>query len=152
MTPHNDQKQIMNCLGKIEAKLESLDKSQSRVTYALLGIIAAQIGVKILGTDPLLDVVTALALFGATLLFGCLIAGIRIVTNGKRPLTKTGLWFTIVVAFLVGTQMAVYFRDLGLLNLRIVYCLRIVQNLAIIMFGWHLLHSSRLFTKPPDSE
>ncbi len=142
---------IMLCLGKIEGRLTEMASHGSRQTYALIGVIAAQIGVKVLGTDPFLDIATFLALLGAVLLLGCLVAGVRLIKNGRNRVTRTGLWLTILVCCIILVQMGVYFRDLGIITPRVIYILRIVQNGVTIMFAWNLMHNARIFKDKPPS-
>lgn len=152
MDEKDNQSEIMKCLGTIIGRLDSMDRNQSRVTYALIGIIAAQIGVKVLGTDPLLDIATVLALFGCVMILGCLITGIRVIRNGRRKMTRSGLWLAIVVGFIIIVQMAVYLRELGILSVRAIYIIRIFQNFAIVMLAWNLMRSAEIFSKPKDNE
>ncbi len=151
MPPEKEQSEIMKCLGMIMGKVDSMEKAQSRVTYALIGVIAAQIGVKIIGSDPLLDIATALAFLGCVLILGCMITGLQLVKAKRRELTSTGLWLLIVMGFIILTQIAVYFRELGLLSTKAVYIIRIFQNGAIIMLGWNILHSVLLFKPKKDA-
>lgn len=147
MIPEKDQSEIMKCLGMLLGKVDSMERSQGRVTYALIGVIAAQIGVKVLGSDPLLDIATALGLFGCVLLLGCLISGLRIIMNGKRQVTKTGFWLTIMIGFIAVTQIAVYLRDISILDAKIIYIIRIIQNLSVVIFAWYLMHHAEIFMK-----
>jgi hypothetical protein len=141
----DDRSETMKCLGQIMGKIDAIEKSNSRTIYALIGVIAAQIGVKVLGTDPLLDIATALALFGCALLLGFLITGIRLIKNGKRRMTGTGKWLAILVVSIISTQICVYFRDLGCLEPRIIYAVRIMQNLVMIIFAWKLMNNADIF-------
>ncbi len=136
------------CLGMILSSVQSIEVQNSRTVWALIGVIAAQIGVKVLGTDPLLDIATTLAILGSFLLLGCLVAGLRL--HHKRKVTRTGLWLIFVVVCIMSVQIAVYFRDLGFLNPRIIYCIRIVQNLVIVLFAWNLMRNARIFNTPND--
>jgi hypothetical protein len=141
----DDRSEILKCLGMILGKIDSIEKSNSRTVYALIGVIAAQIGVKVLGTDPFLDIATALAFFGCALLLGFLITGIRLIKNGKRHMTGTGLWLATLVVSIILTQACVYFRDLGCLEPRVIYVVRIVQNLVMIVFAWKLMNNADIF-------
>jgi uncharacterized membrane protein HdeD (DUF308 family) len=152
-----DLNDIMLILGEIRGGLNTASaesaKRSDRQSLALIGVILAMVGVKVLGTDPLLDIATTLAIIGTVLLFGSLVAGVQFIRTGKRRVTMTGRWLTVVVGCLIITQIAVYFRDLGILDARIVYLIRSVQNLCILMFGWKLIHHSEIFeSKPPQGE
>ncbi len=133
------------CLGMILAKVESLENNSSKTTYLLIGIIAAQIGVKVLGTDPLLDIATALAFIGGFLLLGTLMFAWKRIRVDHKKLSKTGWWLSAFVLFALATQIMVYFRDLGILEPRVIYTVRIVQNLTIIGFAWTLMGQGRLW-------
>lgn len=141
----SDITEIMQCLGEIKGKLESIERSHNKTIYALIGIIAAQIGVKILGTDILLDIATAIALVSSALIVGALIAGLKVMRKDKMPLTNTGKSLFIMMAFLFLTQILVYFRDLGVINIRVIYIVRIIQNISIFTFAWFLMTNSKLF-------
>lgn len=145
MTDHEDTREVAKSLGYIIGKLDSMERAQTRTTFALVGVIAAQVGVKVLGTPILLDIATALALFGTALLLGCLLAGIRLIKKQGQKVTKTGRWLTAVVFCIIITQVSVYFRDLGYLNANIIYGIRIVQNIVIILFAWNLMQNARIF-------
>ncbi len=138
---------VMLLLGEMKGKLESMEKHQNRDFFALLGIIAAQIGVKVLGSDPLLDAATALALLGCALIIGALTVGLRMMKTGDRVITTTGKWFTVVIFFILIMQFLVYFGDLGMLPPRFIYVVRIVQNISILVFAWNLMREFRLFIK-----
>jgi hypothetical protein len=137
--------QIMKCLGTIEAKIESTEKQSFKITLALIGVIAAQIGVKVLGTPPLLDIATALAAIGAILLLGTVITGSKLIRLKNRRLSPTGRWLTIMMGTLILTQILVYFRDMGSLSPDVIYIARIMQNFAIIIFGWKVLGKPEIF-------
>ncbi len=133
-----DIKDIMTCLGQLTGKLDQMEKSQSRITFALIGVIAAQIGVKVLGTPILLDIATTLAIIGIIILFGALIVGIRI-HKSNSSLSKTGWSLVIMMALIAITQIGVYFRELGYLSVNVIYIVRIIQNIAILAFAWQLI-------------
>lgn len=137
---------ISERLGSILAKVESMEKQQFRITLTLIGVIAAQIGVKILGTDPLLDIATALALIGITLLVGGVWLGIR-MHNAGTHLTKSGWWLMAFMLIVGITQATLYCRDLGLMGARWVYMVRILQNLAMIGMAWSLIMETRITQK-----
>ena len=129
-----DIKDVMLCLGEISGKLETLEKSNTRVTLALIGIIAAQIGVKVLGTPILLDIATTIGIFGAVILLGVLY-GIKIHKEIHK-LTKTGKALIAMITCITITQIMVYFRDLGVVPADVIYAIRIFQNITITLFAW----------------
>lgn len=139
-----DIKSIMLSLGRIEGCMGQLEKAQSRTTLALIGVIAAQIGVKVLGTPPLLDIVTALGIFGAVLIAGVLFFGWRWYRANIR-LTKSGWALAIMMFAITVTQITVYFRDLGVLSANAIYCVRIFQNLTIAVFAWNIFSERHLY-------
>jgi hypothetical protein len=147
-------------LGVICTKLELLEKTtqesrqttatnNNRVVIALIGVITAQIGVKILGTPILLDIATALAILGAVLLAGALVLKYRIHRAGKA-LTLTGKFFVIMLGMLFITQVAVYFRDMQILDAQIIYFIRILQNISILIFAWKIITNHNIFTDSND--
>lgn len=147
-----DISNVMQCLGRIEGRLNELSTHSSRQTFALIGVIAAQIGVKVLGTDPMLDIATALSLIGAVLLIGCLAFAFRRIKYNHQKLTTTGWWLTVFVILATITQIGVYFRDLGFVNAQIIYAIRIVQNFTIIGFAWALMGQGRLWQQNEKKE
>lgn len=142
--PDTNSNSIMQCLGRIEGRLNELSNHSSRQTFALIGVIAAQIGVKVLGTDPLLDVATVVGIVGCFLILGFLVAGIRMIRSKKFKMTQSGVWLLITMLFVFSTQVAVYFRDLGSLDARIIYVIRIFQNASIVMLGWNLMKNANI--------
>ena len=148
-----DMKAIMQCLGEIKATVEGLKTAINRVVLALIGLIAGQIGVKVLGTPFWLDVATFLAILGAVLLFGALLLGFK-VHRASHRLTKTGKSLVVMMAFIILTQVAVYFRDLGYLGVDVIYVIRSFQNVTIIFFAWFIFTERNLFKgaeKPPEN-
>jgi hypothetical protein len=143
-TDSEDIKDVMKCLGEISGKLEGMEKASTRTTFALIGIIAAQIGVKVLGTPILLDIATVLAIVGLFVLLGALLLKIRIRRGGK-DLTVTGKLLVLMILAISATQVAVYFRDLGLMDANIIYCIRIFQNISILVFAWKMITDHRIF-------
>jgi hypothetical protein len=135
---------VMKCLGEISGKLDGMEKAQARTTFALIGIIAAQIGVKVLGTPVLLDIATVLAIIGFVLLIGALLLKVRIRRGGK-DLTVTGKLLVLMIVAISATQAAVYFRDLGIIEANIIYCIRIFQNICILVFAWKMITNRRIF-------
>jgi hypothetical protein len=131
-------------LGQVLGKLDQMEKSQSRTTLALIGVIAAQIGVKVLGTPILLDIATALAIIGVVILIGAMVFKARVVKMGS-PLTRTGVMLCIMMVLITITQILVYFRDLGSLNATVIYAARILQNVSILAFGWVLITDGHLY-------
>ncbi|MFH1031141.1 MAG: hypothetical protein V1767_01020 [Chloroflexota bacterium] len=141
----DDIKDIMNSLGEIKGFLAVQEKANTRITLALVGLIAAQIGVKVLGTPILLDIATALAIIGVVLMVGVLILGWRL-KKAKMLLTKTGYALGIAMTFITLTQIWVYFRDLGfIMTPDVVYFVRILQNLSIIFFVWQLFTDPHIY-------
>ena len=138
-----DIKKIYLLLGKLEANLSSLDKSISRVTYALIGVIAAQIGVKVLGSPVLLDIATAIGLIGAVLLAGAIFLGMRVVKQ-RKSLSFTGISLVIMMGLVTTTQMLVYGRDLGYIPVDVIYAVRIVQNIGIVNFAWQMMRNTNI--------
>jgi len=148
-------KDVMHCLGEITGRLDQMatsdkeyrqaaDKTNGRTTIALIGVIAAQIGVKVLGTPVLLDIATALAIIGIVILMGAMIFKMRIKKFGS-PLTKTGKFLLLMMGMITLTQIAVYFRDMGLLSANIIYFIRILQNITILIFAWILITDGHLY-------
>jgi hypothetical protein len=139
-----DAKTVMHCLGELTGKLEQMEKNQSRVTLALIGVIAAQIGVKVLGTPVLLDIATALAIIGVVLLMGALVFKMRIRKFGS-PLSRTGKFLLLMMGCITLTQIAVYFRDMHYLDANIIYFIRILQNISILVFAWILISDGHIY-------
>jgi hypothetical protein len=152
MTPETDDK-ILLCLGEIKGSVTQIAGHQARQTYALIGVIAAMVGVKVLGTDPFLDIATYLGIFGCIMLLGFLIMGIRILNrvNDARSLTSTGLWFVIAIFLIMMTQIGAYIRDLGFLEPRHIYVVRIALNLSLVIFAWKLMHHAEIFRAKKES-
>jgi hypothetical protein len=140
-----DIKDIMVCLGEIKGTLQAQEKANTRTTLALIGLIAAQIGVKILGTPILLDIATALSFVGITLMIGVLWIGWRL-RKARMKLTKTGYTLSVMMVLITLVQISVYFRELGfIITPDIVYALRIFQNAAIIAFVWQLFMDAHIY-------
>jgi hypothetical protein len=131
-------------LGQIVAKLDNLEKANTRTVLALIGVITAQIGVKILGTPILLDIATAIGIIGAVLMAGILLLRVRMIKDGVR-LTSTGISLAVMLAMITITQVGVYFRDMGILQSNCIYIIRIVQNLTIVAFAWMMLVNTAIF-------
>jgi len=146
----NDMLAIMLSLGKIEAILASLDRNNGRITLALIGIIAASIGVKMLGTPILLDIATMLAVIGAVLIARVLFTGFK-VYRVNRNLTRSGWALGNLLFWITATQIAVYFRDIMLLSADIIYVIRIFQNISLVVFGW-CVYSERHLYKNRDKK
>ncbi len=133
-----DIKDIMTCLGQLTGKLDQMEKSQSRTTFALIGVIAAQIGVKVLGTPILLDIATTLAIVGIIILFGALVVGLRL-RRSNISLSRTGWSLVAMMLLITITQIGVYFQELKYLDVNTIYIMRIVQNIVILVFAWQLI-------------
>jgi hypothetical protein len=135
-------------LGQIIGKLDTMERANNRTTLALIGVITAQIGVKILGTPILLDIATTLAIVGAVMLGGILVFRFRRIKTTEK-LTPTGISLCIMLGAITATQALVYFRDLGVVGTDVIYVTRIIQNLAILHFGWRMLSNHHLFNGHP---
>ncbi len=146
----DDIKKVFEKLGGLEAKLDAISKTQDKMFYGLLGVIAAQIGVKMLSTDPFLYIATALAALGLAFTAGVVIGAIRNVRHFKNlRLTTTGL---LCLIFLIGValvQIGVFMRDVGgnFVSPRVVYILRIAMNTAWVLFILWLWKETRIFRK-----
>ncbi len=141
---------ILEVLGRIEARQQEICRSQDKMFYGLLAVIAAQIGVKMLSTDPLLYVATTLAAVGLVLTLGAIFNGLGHCLNSGRSLTLTGWLLTVFLVMVAVVQIAVFLRDVGgdwitVVSPRIVYFLRCVMNSALLVFVWRLWGSPRLF-------
>jgi tellurite resistance protein TehA-like permease len=132
-------KDIYKVLGKIDGRLEQMANANGRTTLALIGVIAAQIGVKILGTPILLDIATTIGIVGIFLLLGVIVLGWRIFRDKKQKLTTSGKLLVVMITTILITQVLVYFRDLGTLNPSVIYVFRIVQNTSIGIFAWRMM-------------
>jgi hypothetical protein len=150
-----DIKDIMACLGEIKGQLaanaEARNKSNTQIILALIGLSAAQIGVKVLGTPILLDIATVLAFVGVALLAGVLLFGLK-VKRVIRTMTRTGIALAVMVFCLTVTQITVYFRDLGMLTPDTIYAIRIVQNISIITFAWMCIGERHLYRQENNGE
>lgn len=141
---------IMLCLGRIEGSLNTYNAQNSRqnerTTFALIGLIAAMIGVKYLGTPILLEIATVIAFISSALTVGVLILGWRL-HKAHVSLTLTGMFLFVMLVIITITQIAVYFRDMGLpfITPDVVYTIRIFQNAAILSFVWSLFTEQQLF-------
>ena len=135
------------CLGLILASVQSIETQNSRVVWALLGIIAAQIGVKILGSDPLLDIATAFGLIGCVLVIGAIRVAVQWQRRSAWQLTTTGFWLTVMMGFIMVTQLAVYLRDIDILEPRVIYIIRIAQNISITTFAWCLMKEGQIWRR-----
>ncbi len=139
-----DIKDIMTSLGHLTGKLDQMEKAQSRTTFALIGVIAAQIGVKVLGTPLLLDIATTLAIIGITILIGALVIGVR-VHKSDIPLSRTGWTLVAMMLLITITQISVYFRELGYCPPDVIYIIRIFQNTSILAFAWQLITERNIY-------
>jgi hypothetical protein len=151
---------IMERLGSLVTSLEDLKKNISenrqsaekygnRTTLALIGIIAAQIGVKVLGTPILLDVATIIGIIGIVILLGAITQGLRLIRR-KCTITLTGWAMVAMMSCVAIVQVMVYFRDLGILSADVIYIMRIIQNLAILGFAWRFMIDHNITADKPD--
>src|SRR3990167_7214005 len=139
---------IYQCLGSIEGKLDS---GLMKTNYALIGLIAAMIGIKVLGTDPLLDIATFIQIFAGALSVAVVVLALRNKSNGSK-LTAAGWWLLIFVLLLIINTGLVYFRDLGYLSPRYIYVNRIALGISMAMFAWKMLGDHRLIKKRDNQE
>jgi hypothetical protein len=144
-----NQNYIMKTLGNIEGQLEQLSKSNSRTTLALIGVIAAQIGVKVLGTPILLDIATVIGIIGIFILIGALTQGYKLLKR-NCSITRTGVMLAVMMVCIGITQIMVYFRDLGYIDPNIIYATRIVQNVAILGFAWQFMLNHHITKDKPE--
>lgn len=97
--PDKKEYDIAERIGRIEAKLDILHKDSFKITLALIGIIAANIGVKVVGSPPLLDVLTYITCFGSIVVLGVLVLNWKHLTWPRRilrillPITMIYIWF-----------------------------------------------------------
>ena len=141
----SDLNDIYSQLGKIQGSIEAVEKQHSRTVLALVGVIAAQIGVKVLGTPFLLDISTSLGIVAVVLLMGILFRGWKIFRSRDRNLTKSGYYFTAMMGMILITQIMVYLEDLLSYPINILYIVRILQNASVLLFGWQFLCDPNLF-------
>ncbi len=136
---------VCEALGRIEARQDALCKSQDKMFYGLLGVIAALIGVKMLGTDPFLYVATALAAVGVFLGLGLINTAMRV--GGDSRLSKAGWALVIFLACAILVQVGVFLRDLNMAGVtpRVIYIGRSAMNGALIYFIWRLWQEPKLF-------
>ena len=139
---------IYQCLGSIEGKLDS---GLMKTNYALIGLLAAMIGVKILGTDIFLDIATFMQLFAGALSVAVVVLALRNNKNGSK-LTPAGWWLLVFVFFTIINTGLVYFRDLGYVNPRYIYINRICLGISLAMFAWKMLGDHRLIKKRDNQE
>lgn len=143
-------KDIYQLLGKIEGRLEASEKSTNRITLALIGVIAAQIGVKVLGTPILLDIATIIGIVGIFILLGVLIFSFSAIRRKNEKLTSSGVALVIMVTSILITQILVYFRDLGVISASVIYGVRIAQNISIFYFAWRMMSNPTLHCKKEE--
>jgi hypothetical protein len=147
-----DLNNIYRLLGDIKSSVSSLDKTNSRTTLALIGVIAAQIGVKVLGTPILLDIATIIGIVGIFLLLGVIMLGIRRVRHEDEKITGTGIGLIVMISSILLTQVLVYLRDLGILGVDVIYVVRIWQNISIFYFAWKMLSRPEIFCKKESKQ
>ncbi len=141
-------KDVYLLLGEIMGLINS---NRSKLMLALLGVIAAQIGVKMVGSPILLDIATIFGLVGAMLLAGALIFHVRRNGNKDSKLTRTGFALALMMAFMTITQILVFLRDAGYVNSTVIYVVWIGQNISMGYFGWEMLGNMTLM-KPKDKK
>lgn len=134
-------------MGSLNAKMDNLAGNTNKLLFALIGVIAAMIGVKVIGSDPLLDIATAVGLISTFLVIGVIFTAVKFTRNGKFALTTTGKWLLVFLAFSAGLQVAVYIRDLGHISPQIIYIVRIFMFTALGVFAWCLMGDTRLVKK-----
>jgi len=145
-----DINDVYLCLGSILAKVESLNSSMMKMNYALIGLIAAMIGIKVLGTDPLLDIATTIQIIASFLSIGVVILVFKKNKNGTY-ITSTGWWFLIFIILIVVNTGLVYFSDIMILDPRVVYVNRILFSIALGIFAWKMISNPSLTKKKENT-
>lgn len=147
-----DVHNIFLLLGKIERSLAGLEKQSTRITLALIGVVAAQIGIKVLGTPPLLDIATAISIIGAVLMFGAVFMGLKFTRIARQKFSLTGIALIVMMGLIFAVQTMVYFRDLGVFSPNVIYAVRIPQNLAILFFAWRFMVNRNLCVEETEAK
>lgn len=70
MSPDERMCYTAECIGRVDAKLDAVVKGSQKLMYAMLGVIAASIGTKIIGTPIILDLLAYTSLFTAVFVAG----------------------------------------------------------------------------------
>jgi len=106
MVENNPIYPIVEKLTSIETKLDLLRKDYSKVMFAMLGIIAATLGVKFIGTPPLVHIATYTALLTGMFLLTSTIANWKRMAIGRRLVRlsfATFLFYSVSARILVFT-------------------------------------------------
>ncbi len=128
---------------KLDMFMGMVSANFNKQFFAILGLLAAMIGVKVLGTDPLLDIATYINITAAVLLIGIL--GYIIHRNHTTyKITRTGWWTIAFLSIYTIITTLVYFRDLGIFPGRLIYVVRIFQGIALFGLAWSLTSIPKL--------
>lgn len=134
MADESTLRDILTCLGRIEARTSSIENMQSKVVVALIGIIAAVIGVQFTPHSPIpweegiRYASRFLVLFTFTFLVGRLIQ-FRVTHQISRAFI-TGL---SIMALSFSLVMIIQYTPLILIiSLRLLYCS------CLIWYAWRL--------------
>lgn len=143
-----DVTDVYQILGRIESKQHAMCQSQDKMFYGLLGIIAAQIGVKILGTDPLLYVVISISALALALASGIIVNTFR----RRGPVGRIG-W--TLIAFLVSTsllEIVAFLRDahIGTISAQEIYILRIIAGVFLLLLIWFMWDNPHIFLRKAE--
>jgi hypothetical protein len=115
----DDTENILNSVCILNEKVDNLNKNMMRIVYACLGIIAATLGVKLIGSPWWVDLFTFFACFSVVFLIGETIIDWKELSFGNKifrivyilfvsfsvisrifffnPINGTPLWFTPVI-------------------------------------------------------
>lgn len=102
---NNNKLKTADRLARIDTKLDMVLKSYNKMMYAMLGIIAATVGVKFIGTPPLTTIMVWLAWFALAFMIGTTVANRK-----KLPWRKiiVRVTFSFMLLFSVVCRTFVY--------------------------------------------
>ena len=96
-------------LGSINAKLDSILKGNQKVTFSMLAIIAATVGVKFIGSPPTIILLTYVALFCSIFLLAGVVEGWR-----KFHWTRQFVRISFVALIAYSTSVRLFVFESGL--------------------------------------
>ena len=123
--PRIDLPDVYHKLGQIDGKMDTLIATQNKVIYALIALSGATVGLKLMGTPPLL--VISSFINGFVFLFAAILAGHRRRDiRGWQFILMFGLLGIVGNIHKVIDPGGVWFRT----------CIFIVANVSLVIFLW----------------
>ena len=108
MTPDERMCYTAECMGRIDAKLDNLSKGSQKLMYAMLGVIAASIGTKVIGTPLILDVLAYASLFTAVFT-----AGVTYHSWGVLSWPRRSLRIALLSLIMFSTSVRLWVYEVG---------------------------------------